>query len=97
MPAITSGPRGFVLVAVAAVWLLTACRQAEAPQAPEIRPVRALTVDKRVGSDFVSLTGSVQAQTEVNLSFRVDGRMVERSANVGDSVRMGSAQSRARS
>jgi RND family efflux transporter MFP subunit len=37
----------------------------------------------------VTLTGTVQAQTEVNLSFRVDGRMIERSAQVGDTVRAG--------
>lgn len=83
------GPWGLVLVALAAVWLLNACRQAEAPQAPEIRPVRVLKVDKRVGGDVVTLTGTVQAQTDVNLSFRVDGRMIERSPNIGDNVRVG--------
>jgi len=37
----------------------------------------------------VSITGNVQAQTEVNLSFRVDGRMVDRNVNVGDTVKPG--------
>jgi RND family efflux transporter MFP subunit len=35
------------------------------------------------------LTGTVQAQNEINLSFRVDGRLIERTVDVGDNVRPG--------
>ena len=69
--------------------LLSACnRTVEAPPA-EIRPVRAITIEKRAGGETVALTGSIQAQTEINLSFRIDGRMLERLVNVGDTVRPG--------
>jgi RND family efflux transporter MFP subunit len=68
---------------------LTACRRAEEPPPPEVRPIRVFTVDKLAAGDTVSLTGTVQAETEVNLSFRIDGRMVERSVNVGDAVKAG--------
>jgi RND family efflux transporter MFP subunit len=77
------------LLAIAAVMPLAACqREAEIP-APEVRPVRVITIGERAGSDAVTLTGTVQAQTEVNLSFRVDGRMVERRVQVGDVLRPG--------
>ena len=38
---------------------------------------------------MVALTGTVQAQNEVNLSFRIDGRLIERTVDIGDSVRPG--------
>lgn len=69
--------------------LLPACRQAEPPPPPEVRPIRVFTVDKLTAGDTVSLTGTVQAENEVNLSFRIDGRMIERSVNVGDAVKAG--------
>ncbi|GGJ12715.1 RND transporter [Neoroseomonas lacus] len=59
-----------------------------APQA-EIRPVRVVSVERQAGGAVVSLTGTVQAETEVNLAFRIDGRMVERMVNVGDVVHAG--------
>lgn len=51
--------------------------------------MRAITVGERAVGDTVSLTGTVQAQTEVNYAFRIDGRMVERPVNVGDQLQPG--------
>jgi RND family efflux transporter MFP subunit len=76
-------------LALGALALLSACqRTAEAPP-PEIRPVRAITIEKRDSSGTVALTGTVQAQTEINQSFRIDGRLVERTVDIGDSVKAG--------
>ena len=72
------------LRALALLALLAACGPAAEPAAPEIRPVRVVTVEERTGGETVSLTGTVQAETEVNLAFRIDGRMIERLVNVGD-------------
>jgi membrane fusion protein, multidrug efflux system len=69
--------------------LLAACERGEEPAVPEIRPVRVITIEEREGGDTVSLTGTVQAQMEVNLAFRIDGRMTERPVNVGDPVAPG--------
>lgn len=55
----------------------------------EVRPVRVMTVASRDMGSTIVLTGTVQAQAEVNLAFRIDGRMVERLVNVGDSVKAG--------
>jgi RND family efflux transporter MFP subunit len=84
-----SSLKALALVALAAPLLLSACRRAEEQPAAEIRPVRVLTVAKGVAGDTVTLTGTVQAQTETNLSFRIDGRLLERNVNVGDTVRPG--------
>ena len=58
--------------------------------------MRAITVGERAGGDTVTLTGTVQAETEVNLSFRIDGRMIERMVQVGDAVRAGPGHRAAR-
>jgi membrane fusion protein, multidrug efflux system len=77
-----------------ALTLLVACHSEKTPPAAEIRPVRVVTIEKRTGGETVSLTGTVQAQTEVNLAFRIDGRMVERLVNVGDEVEAGQVVAR---
>jgi RND family efflux transporter MFP subunit len=81
--------RPAVFLAVASLTLLSACGPAAEPPPPEIRPVRVVTIEKLVAGETVSLTGTVQAQTEINQSFRIDGRLLERLVNVGDTVRAG--------
>jgi RND family efflux transporter MFP subunit len=83
------GSRKLALLALAALALLPACRRAEEPPPPDVRPVRVVSVEQRAAGDVVSLTGTVQAQTEINFSFRIDGRMISRNANVGDTVKPG--------
>ncbi len=79
-----------VLVPVlAALALLAGCQREVEKPAPEIRPVRALTIEKRAAGGTVAITGTVQAQNEVNQSFRIDGRLVERLVDVGDTVKVG--------
>ncbi|MCC7079584.1 MAG: efflux RND transporter periplasmic adaptor subunit [Burkholderiales bacterium] len=75
--------------AAVAIVLLSACQRPEEAPAPEIRPVRVVAIEKRATSSTISLTGNVQAETEVNLSFRIDGRMIERAVGIGDTVRPG--------
>ena len=82
--------RGTILVAVAiAVTLLSACNRVEEPRATDTRPVRTIRIEQRAAHSAVVLTGTVQAQREINQSFRVDGRLIERKVNVGDEVRPG--------
>ena len=90
----TPGARVAGLSAFALLALLTACKPVEEPEPEPIRPVRVTTVESREGGETVSLTGQVEAQEEVNLSFRVGGRMIERSVNVGDQVRAGQVVAR---
>ena len=74
------------IVAIAAS--LAGCRE-QAPPAPDIRPVRTVTVERRPIEEPFALTGQIRAQDEVSLAFRIDGRMIERRINVGDRVRPG--------
>lgn len=73
---------------------LAACDSAPPPAAEEVRPVRVASVERSTGGEIVTMTGTVQAETEVNLAFRIDGRMVERLVNVGDEVRAGQVVAR---
>ncbi len=48
-----------------------------------------MTIGKADSGGSVSLTGTVQAQNEINLAFRIDGRLIERTVEIGDNVRPG--------
>ena len=78
-----------LVLALVSLTLLAACGGEEESVAEPIRPVRVVTVEKREAGETVTLTGQVQAQEEVSLSFRVGGRMIERPVNVGDRVEAG--------
>src|SRR5215467_6815928 len=69
--------------------LLAGCQRETEASAPEIRPVRTVTVAKRDIGEVVSYTGRIEAEIETRLSFRIGGRMVARSVNVGDRVEPG--------
>lgn len=81
--------RALSYLLAAALLPLTACHQAAEPAAPEVRPVRVLAVERQAAGETLSLTGTIQAETEVDLAFRIDGRMLERRVNVGDTVAAG--------
>ena len=68
---------------------LVSCKPSEQPVAQQPRPVRVVTVERQLAGEGVSLTGQIEAETEVNLSFRIGGRMIARSVNVGDRVKAG--------
>jgi membrane fusion protein, multidrug efflux system len=83
------GPQRVTILASMALTLLSACqREAEAP-APEVRPVRTVTIMKREAGEAITYTGRIEAETETSLAFRIAGRMIERTVNVGDSVEPG--------
>jgi RND family efflux transporter MFP subunit len=69
--------------------LLASCGPAAPPVEEPIRPVRVVTVEKREGGETVTLSGEVRAEDNVALSFRVGGRMIARTVNVGDRVEAG--------
>jgi membrane fusion protein, multidrug efflux system len=68
---------------------LSACGPPEDARAPEVRPVRTVTVSKREAGSTVTLTGRIEAQDEAALGFRIAGRLMERPVNVGDRVQPG--------
>src|SRR6266481_5274142 len=68
--------------------LLAACGK-EQPKKVEIRPVRVTSVQHTLSGDTVSLTGQIQAKDQINLAFRIAGRLQERNVTVGDPVAPG--------
>lgn len=66
---------------------LAACKQEEEQaQAAEARPVRSITVQQSRAGTVVSLAGTVESQVQIDLGFRIGGRMSERLVGVGDQI-----------
>ena len=77
-----------VVLVIAVALLLTACSK-EQPKKVEIRPVRVTLVQHALSGDTISLTGQIQAKDQINLAFRIGGRLQERNVTVGDPVTPG--------
>ena len=89
-----SPPGAITLLALATLTMLSACRSGDEAPPPEVRPVRATTIETRAVGDTLALTGRVQAQTEINESFRIGGRLIARNVEIGDTVRPGQVLAR---
>jgi RND family efflux transporter MFP subunit len=76
----------FSALALALPVLLSACSQQAETSAPEARPVRTITVEKREAGVPVTLTGRIEAEDEVSRAFRISGRILESDLKVGDRV-----------
>lgn len=76
------------LVAALITVAVSGCEKSEAP-APQVRPVRTLTIERRAVGETVSLTGQIRAKDQVSLAFRLDGRTIDRPVNVGDVLTAG--------
>jgi RND family efflux transporter MFP subunit len=80
-------PRTFAVFFIVTLGLLTgACDRPEKQVEAPVRPVRVITVTEQQAGEAVTLSGVVEAKTEVDLAFRIGGRMVKRTVNVGDKV-----------
>jgi len=76
-------------MALGALVALAACDDEEVAAPPEIRPVRVVEVTESTAADTVQVAGTIESQTTVNLGFRIPGRMLERLADVGDTLEPG--------
>ena len=70
------------------VSMLAACSPA-APPAEPIRAVRTITLATASVGGAHEYAGEVRARTESRLGFRLGGKLLSRSANLGDAVRAG--------
>ena len=78
---------------VLGVAALVACgRQKEAP--PQPRPVVSMTVHPDGGGVSPTYPGEIEARNATPLSFRVNGKIIERSVRLGDSVKPGQTLAR---
>ena len=77
------------LVASALSAFLAACNENTEAAAPEPRPVRTVTAEKREAGTPVTLTGRIEAEDQVDLGFRISGRLLENTGRLGDRVEAG--------
>jgi len=68
---------------------LAACSRESEEQPADIRPVRTTTVQEHKPTREVRFAGTVESQVQIDLSFRIAGRLMERLVNVGDTVTAG--------
>src|ERR1700730_16243532 len=73
---------------------VAACKKEEKAAAPDIRPVRAVTVEPSEGGETVSLTGEIQPRYQADIGFRVNGKILARPADVGTQVKKGALLAR---
>ena len=81
-------------LAVALALGLAACNESDTSPTEAVRPVRSVTVQVRPVSETFGLTGVIRAQEEITLAFRLDGKLIERNADVGNIVRADSVLAR---
>ena len=79
-------PPLLALAGMTLVVMLAGCKREVAEEAPAVRPVRTVVVEKAGLGETIVLTGQIQAEKEVALAFRIGGRIVERLADTGDRV-----------
>jgi multidrug efflux system membrane fusion protein len=79
---------------LAATLVLASCSEEKAETAPEIRPVKVVEIAKATNVRALEFSGSVKSRTEMNLGFRIAGKVTERLVDIGDRVRPGDVLSR---
>jgi RND family efflux transporter MFP subunit len=79
----------WIILLLPAAGALTACQKEVGSTAPEVRPVRTITVAAQPAGETVVLTGHIEAENEADLGFRISGRLIRRLVNVGDRVEPG--------
>lgn len=82
------------IMTLALPMLLAACQRQDEAAAPEIRPVRTVTIEKRVAGTPLTFTGRIEAEDEVTLGFRIAGRVLENPSKLGDRVKAGQVVAR---
>lgn len=79
-----------MVLVLGVVATLGACKgEEEKPAEEQARPVRSVTVQPQTLGNTVSLAGIIESQVQVDLAFRIGGRMTERAVGVGDQVEAG--------
>ncbi len=67
---------------------LAACSKTE-PAPEPVRAVRTVTIAAQTAGGIYEYAGDVRARTESRLSFRVNGKMIKRFVDLGDTVKAG--------
>ncbi len=80
--------RGLVLVFLAVCLAAVGCRKS-APPPEEIRPVKTVVADPGPLRNDFRTVGEIKPRYESDIGFRVDGKVIERIVDVGQTVKKG--------
>lgn len=79
-----------ILFVLLGVLIFTGCRDDHSdPHTAPLRPVKTVIAPGFSNDASLSLTGEIRAHQEVALAFRLDGRVIRRDVDLGDSVSAG--------
>ena len=73
---------------------LSSCNEQKVEAKPVIRAVKVVEIAKASNVRELDYSGSVKSRTEMNLGFRVAGKVTERLVDIGDRVKPGEVLSR---
>ena len=88
----TIPPAAARLIALSICVLAGCSKQLEAPE--PVRAVKTMVVQAASTSGRYEYAGEIRSRVESRLSFRVGGKMIERPANLGDTVKAGQVLAR---
>ncbi len=77
------------LFVVAGMLILSGCREEAAPAREALRPVRTVLVPPFSSGGLMTQTGEIRAHEEISLAFRLDGRVITRTTDIGQHVNAG--------
>ena len=82
---------GSALIAAAAIALLVITGACSKPpeKVDSTRPARVMTVRAATGDDVTLFAGDIRPRYEIDLSFRIGGKLLERKVDMGAQVRKG--------
>lgn len=85
-----AGPALLVAVGIG----LSGCNEKKAEATEVIRPVKVVQIAQADTTRKLDYSGSVRARTDMNLGFRVNGKIVERRVDIGEKVKPGDVLAR---
>ncbi|CAN7576135.1 efflux RND transporter periplasmic adaptor subunit [Pararhizobium sp. LjRoot238] len=78
-----------VTLLAAALLTLAACSEEKAETREIIRPVKVIEIAQANDTRTLNYAGSVRARVEMNLGFRINGKISERLVDIGERVKAG--------
>lgn len=78
-----------VTLLAAALLTLAACSEEKAETGEIIRPVKVIEIAQANDTRTLNYSGSVRARVEMNLGFRINGKISERLVDIGERVKSG--------
>ncbi|PZM12495.1 efflux RND transporter periplasmic adaptor subunit [Rhizobium tubonense] len=84
---------GFAVIALIAM-VASGCTEKKEEATQVVRPVKVVEIAKADTTRALDYSGSVRARTDMNLGFRINGKIVDRRVDIGERVKPGDVLAR---